>query len=120
VALKGLQRIADRVRAITLIVSLSVVYILIITPMTLSRRNNPKRRLSSWMDNSESGWHANVQSTKDDATFSDSRSPSDELAQLREGYGNSALAVYSILKPLRWLARPPEEKELSTDLYVMF
>ena len=118
-ALKALQRIADRLRTIVLIVSLSAIYFLIITPMALSRRIKARGRLSTWMDNSENGWHANVQSTTDHPIFSNSVSPRDELAQLRGRY-NATLAVYHILKPLGWLANPPEEKELSADLYVMF
>lgn len=76
----------------------------------------------TWHDHSlESGWQDKVQSTSDQELFLGSRSDREELVAIMARGGNSRIIfLYDVFEALRPLSLPPKEKELSTDLYVMF
>ena len=61
------------------------------------------------------------QSTSDQELFLGSRSDREELVAIMARGGNSRIIfLYDVFEALRPLSLPPKEKELSTDLYVMF
>jgi len=118
-ALVALQKFSGRIRSSLLQLILSIIYFLIMTPMALMNRFSPRNKLSTWKDTAATGWHKNEQSTSDPRTFSGSSSTRGELAAMK-GNGKYTIAAYDILRPLKGLSKSQEEKELSTDLYVMF
>jgi hypothetical protein len=84
---------------------------------------NPKNEISNWKDPTvRIGWYANEQSTSDLEIYKSTLSSRDDLiTMIRKGtIGNQTLLAYEILWPLNFLAKPPKEKELSSDLYIMF
>jgi hypothetical protein len=117
------KRFGERIRSSLLRATLSLIYLLVLTPIAYKMRMNPERHMSSWNERTaRSGWNPNVQSTSAPQIIRISSSSRDELAALTREKGNDtcALLVYDILRPLEFLARPPKEKELSADLYKMF
>jgi hypothetical protein len=110
-------------RSALLKVILSLVYFLLVTPIAWRERTDTKREIATWKHyRARIGWHANEQSTSDPEIYKSSSSSRDEWVALvaERRSGKWALLVYDILLSLRFLARPPKEKELSADLYVMF
>ena len=102
-------------------VALSVVYYTIVTPMARNIRRDGNNELLTWEDyRNRIGWRANVQSTSDLQIYRSLHSPRNELLTLLQGRNNSVIVLYDLLMKLRFLAKPPKEKELSADLYVMF
>jgi hypothetical protein len=103
---------------------LSLVYFLILTPCALCNRKNLKITGKHWNETDRVGWYANLQSTADPKIFSGASVHEELLAQTHTGKGGNVsripLLLYKVLQPLRHLATPPKEKELSPDLYVMF
>jgi hypothetical protein len=94
-----------------------------LTPIAWRKRTNPKNEISTWKDrNARVGWHSNEQSTSDPDIYKSLPSSRDELVALilEKGNDNHVLLVHDVLQPLKFLAKPPKEKELSTDLYIMF
>jgi len=121
-ASRAVHGFLERIRLSLLKVTLSLVYFLEFTPIAWRQRMNPKNEISKWNDPTvRIGWHTNEQSTSDPETYR-SMSSHDELTMLtRKGMMDKrTLLAYDIVRPLNFLAKPPKEKELSSDLYIMF
>ncbi|HKM77126.1 MAG TPA: hypothetical protein VJZ32_11985 [Candidatus Bathyarchaeia archaeon] len=122
--LSKLKLLCDRIRASILGIMLSLVYSLILTPYALRNRKNLKITTKLWNDIEQTGWYPNLQSTADPKIFSDSSVREELLALAHTDKGDTVkgipLLLYRVLHPLSVLATPPEKKELSADLYVMF
>jgi hypothetical protein len=105
-------------RFILLMMVLSLIYFMILTPIAWRKTN----RDSEWRHSIErTRWHVNEQSTSDSRIYKNSSGRDEFLDLIRErGDDNSALQLYDVLNVLRFLAEPPKEKELSSDLYVIF
>lgn len=123
IGLAFLQRIGERVRAALLAVILSLVYLLVLTPLGLRTRANSRSEVYSWKNQrTRVGWCPNKQSTSDLTIYTRFSSSREDLLTLKKEKtdASSTLRMYDILMPLKFLAKPPKEKELSADLYVMF
>lgn len=119
----GLSRLSgfvEKMRSILLEAHLSLVYFLLLTPMSSWQRRK-SWGISTWNSEGLAGWHPNVESTFDERIFADS-STLDELSVVAKegGAGEAELLMFRILQSSRFLARPPKGKQLSGDLYVMF
>ena len=103
---------------------LVVLYYSTITPLAWLQRVGSRTIASAWTNNNvREGWCSANQSTDDPKLFTSFSSGRNELSSLerqqKKKYAGSLL-VYDLLRPLKVLAEPPKEKELSTELYVMF
>lgn len=117
----NLTSIRARVSAGLLSVILLIVYFLIITPVIRSRGKNRNVTLGLSDTNSTTGWIDNEQSTTNLNSYVTMASGRDDLVQYVQTGGDAlVLFCYDTLMKLRLLARPPKEKELRSDLYVMF
>jgi len=111
----------EHLRAGLLAVVLSFVYYTIVTPMAWRTKQSGGNDVLTWKDyRNRIGWRANVQSTSDPEIYRTLQSPRGELLSLLHGRNKSVLVLYDLLMKFRFLAKPPKEKELSADLYVMF
>jgi len=101
---------------------LSLIYIFLVTPIALRKRRNSKSEIAGWRKpNQRTGWCANEQSTADIEIYKNVSSGRDSLsAFVRANGDNWMLTLYDVLLKFRRIAKPPEEKELTSDLYVMF
>ena len=117
VALSALTKLGGRIRSTLLKIILTLVFFMLLTPVAWQRRRSADSRISTWKDNEPTGWHSHEQSTFDMNVFGH-----DELEALthKQEIDHITLFFYNVLRPFKSLARPPEEKELSADLYVMF
>ena len=116
----SLTSIPTRVRATLLSVILLIVYFLVITPMVSWRRKNHNVMLGLY-DTNSTGWIDNEQSSTDLNSYVMMASGRDDLVQhVQAGGDRLVLFCYDTLMKFRLLARPPKEKELRSDLYVMF
>jgi len=99
-----------------LIVILSAVYFVLIVPIAWRKRKNERK-----VFNARTGWHSNEQSTSDSKVCATMPSFREELTVLvRRERDTWMILLYDILTRLQAFADPPKEKELRTDLYVMF
>lgn len=114
-----LRRLGDRVRTVSLVLALMLIYFFLVSPMGLrGRREGVNVIADEWRG--RMGWYTNVQSTSDLITYSSLSSPQVVRALSQENSGFSIRLLNKALMSLRWLAKPPREKEVSPDLYVMF
>jgi len=89
--------------------------------MAWQRRSDPKSGIANWKRfGSSIGWQRNEQSSSDPRTYQSASR--DDLIELMRAKGEKhwTLFLCDILMSLKFLAKPPEEKELSSDLYVLF
>jgi hypothetical protein len=116
----NLTSIPTRVSAGLLSVILLIFYFLILTPIVWLRRKNHNVILGL-NDANSTGWIDNEQSSTDLNSYVTMASGRDDLVQhVRAGGDTLVLFCYDTLMKFRLLARPPKEKELRSDLYVMF
>jgi hypothetical protein len=114
---------AERIRSAFLKIILSLVYFLLVTPIAWRKRGQRKSEVAAWKHyQARIGWRINEQSTSDSEIYRSLSSSRDHLAALvREWQSDSwMLLLYDVLLRLEFLAKPPKEKELSADLYMMF
>jgi hypothetical protein len=119
VALRGFW---DRTRSCLLVVVLSSIYFFLVTPIAWRRRRRLKIQTAEWKDwRARTGWHTYEQSTSDPQIYAKLSSSLGDLVELARQDGDYWMPLFNdVLLALRCLAEPPKEKELSTDLYVMF
>lgn len=119
---KTLRNLGDRIRSCVLVVTLSSIYFLLVTPIAWRRRRRLKSQTAEWKDwKARTGWHTNEQSTSDPETYRNLSSSLGDLVALARRDGDYWMPLLNnTLLALRCLARAPEDRELSTDLYVMF
>jgi hypothetical protein len=119
VALRGL---GDRIRSCVLVLALSVVYFLLVTPIAWRRRRRLKRQTAEWKNwRARTGWKMNEQSTSDPEIYVSMSSNLSDLVTVARRDGDYWMPFLNdTLLALRGLAKPPKDRELSTDLYVMF
>ena len=117
----NLTSIPARVSAGLLSVILLIVYFLILTPIIRWRGRNRNLTLGLNDANSTTGWIDNEQSSTDLNSYVTMASGRDDLVHYVQTGGDAlVLFCYDMLMKFRLLARPPKEKELRSDLYVMF
>jgi hypothetical protein len=112
--------VPTRVRAVLLSLVLIFVYFVMITPVTSWRRKN-HNVIFGLNDANPTGWIDNEQSSTNFDSYVMMASGRDEIVRhVRAGGDRLVLFCYDTLMKFRLLARPPKEKELRSDLYVMF
>ena len=117
------RNLKERARSSLLRLFLTLIYFLLVTPLAWQKRSDPVEEIAGWKKfGGRIGWRPKVQSTSDPRIYLSGQSSRDDLIALMRtnGIDHSTLFLYDVLLPLKFLARPPEEKELSSDLYVMF
>lgn len=113
-----LTSIPRKLRAGTLSVILTIIYFLIISPIAWRRRSQNIIKLNEM---NSTGWFENEQSSTNLNSYLTMASSRDDLvAHVREGGDKRVLFCYDTLLKLHSLAAPPKEKDLRSDLYVMF
>lgn len=117
VLLGGLTRLQKHIRLSLLKIILILTYCSVVTPIAWRERATAGSPYAWTKNDVNAGWHDNDQSTEDPQLYSSGRG---ELLSLRQQKRNYDLLMYDILRPMKILAEPPTEKELSSDLYVMF
>jgi hypothetical protein len=117
-----LQTFWEHVRSGLLKALLSIVYFALIVPLAWRKRHDSSSELAKWQDHHyRAGWHTNEQSTASSEIYTTLSSGRRDLCALAALKGDeTSLLIHDVVVPLRFLARPPKEKELSADLYVMF
>ncbi|HKM76063.1 MAG TPA: hypothetical protein VJZ32_06570 [Candidatus Bathyarchaeia archaeon] len=115
-------RLSRTIGGLALTVILSLSYVFIITPIGWRKRKDKRSEVSLWkVPDARTGWHLNEQSTTNTETY---RVMSSDRADLEKHAHNTrerwTLFIYDELVPLKFLAHPPKQKELRSDLYVMF
>lgn len=117
------RNLKERVRSILLSLSLTLIYFLLVPPLAWQKRSDPKNEIAGWRKfGGRIGWRPNEQSTSDPQIYFTAQSSRNDLIALMRAnrIDHSTLLLYDALSPLKFLAKPPKEKELSSDLYVMF
>ena len=117
------RNLKEKIRSSLLQFSLTLIYFLLTTPLAWQKRSNPINEITGWRKfGRRIGWRPNVQSTSDTQIYPSEQSSRDDLIALIHAnrIDRSTLFLYDVLSPLKFLAKPPKEKELSSDLYVMF
>ncbi|MGA2462596.1 MAG: hypothetical protein ABSF82_14355 [Candidatus Bathyarchaeia archaeon] len=119
VALRGF---VDYIRSCLVTAALSSIYFLIVTPIAWRRRGRLRMHTNEWKDwRGRTGWHTNEQSTSDPQIYTNLSSNLHDLEAKARQDGDYWMPVLNdMMLALRPLVEPPKEKELSTDLYVMF
>jgi hypothetical protein len=119
VALRGF---GDRIRSSILVIALSSIYFLFVTPIAWRRRRRLKSQTAEWKNwRARTGWKTNEQSTSDPEIYVSLSSSLSDLVKVARRDGDYWMPFLNdMLLALRGLAKPRKERELSTDLYVMF
>ena len=117
------RNLKEKIRSSLLGFSLTIIYFLLMTPLAWQKRSDPKNEIAGWRNfGRRVGWRVNEQSTSDPQVYLSALSSRNDLITLMRmnKIDHSTLLLYDVLSPLKFLAKPPKEKELSSDLYVMF
>ena len=123
VLLNAWRNLKERVRTSLLNLCLTLIYFLLVTSLAWQKRSNPINEIAGWRKfEGRIGWRPNIQSTSNSQIYLSGQSSRDDLIALmrRHRIDHSTLFLYDVLSPLKFLAKPPKEAELSSDLYVMF
>ena len=123
VVLSAWRNLEEQIRSTLLGFSLTLIYLLLVTPIAWKKRSNQNSEIAAWRKfRGRIGWRPNEQSTSDPQVHLSGLSSRDDLLALMrmKKVDHSTLLLYDALSPLKSLAKPPKEKELSSDLYVMF
>ncbi|HMK83318.1 MAG TPA: hypothetical protein VK503_06340 [Candidatus Bathyarchaeia archaeon] len=113
----------EKIRSSLLTLSLTLIYFLLLAPLAWQKSSNPINEITSWKKfGARIGWRPDIQSTSGTQIYLSGRSSRDDLIALMRTnrIDHSTLFLYDVLSPLKFLAKPPKEKELSSDLYIMF
>ena len=112
----------ERIRSTLLSMVLVLVYFLLVVPIAWRKRRDRNSEIASWkIPHVRIGWHPNEQSTSNPEIYRSISSTRDELVAIEREKGDHRIVLlYDILVAMRFIAKPPKEKELRADLYVMF
>jgi len=115
-------KLSRTIESLALSTILSLIYFILVTPIGWQKRRNKKNEISFWKeDDARMGWHPNEQSTTEMETYRFMSSDRTDLEkQAHNTNDRSTLFIYDDILPLKFLAHPPKQKELRSDLYVMF
>jgi hypothetical protein len=117
------RNLEERIRSSLLGLCLTLIYFLLVTSLAWQKRSDQKNEIARWrIFGGRIGWRPNEQSTSNPQVYLSSVSSRDDMIALMRmnRIDHSTLLLYDVLSPLKFLAKPPKEKELSSDLYVMF
>jgi hypothetical protein len=101
---------------------LVLVYFLLVVPIGWRLRTRRDSDIALWkVSHVRKGWYINEQSTSNPETYRSMFSIRNELAAIEHEKGDRwTMLLYDVLVAIGFLAKPPKEKEISADLYVMF
>ncbi len=115
-------RLVERTRSSLLGLVLSLIYVFVVVPVAWRRRSQRKNEIAIWnVPHVRDGWHVNEQSTSNPEIYRNLLSMRDELVKIEREKGDRWMVfLYDLLVAIRFLAKPPKEKEVRPDLYAMF
>jgi hypothetical protein len=112
----------ERTRSSLLGLALSFIYIFVVVPVAWRRRSQRESAIGLWnVPHARDGWRVNEQSTINPEIYRNLLSMRDELVTIEREKGDRWMVfLYDLLVAMRFLAKPPKEKEVRPDLYAMF